>query len=197
MRILLMFFLCLAMIPFSIGQDVQLYQKNENGNIVIMGKNISSFDYSVELKFDANGYNASSLSPSNKIVSSKSEARLLVLTPISGVKKTLFIDYNVLKLKNSSSYRRLASSEDFTGITLFTLYGCKKCSFVIETLNMLNIPFKEKCISFSDDDKDLMWAKVRENNYYGDNVKMPVIVIDNKTHFNIPDLKAFIYNLKF
>ena len=189
-------FFFLAIFTLS-SQDVRIYQIAEAGNIIIMGENSSSYDYHVNLSIQAPGYSVNKNFTNKLYAKSNSTTELITLIPNGQTLGKLKINYHCNKIKSRQSDLNLVQKNNFKGITVFSLYACGRCDSVLQTMYSYGIPFTERNISFSETDKDLMWAKIREANFYSTNIQMPVFVIDGKTYFNINDLNSFILNLKY
>lgn len=76
-------------------------------------------------------------------------------------------------------------------ITVFTIPGCSKCSYVINYLNSNNIQYKESGADDPEHGKKLWAALQASGTYKGGTVYGPTLVINGKTYYNIENLETF------
>lgn len=74
-------------------------------------------------------------------------------------------------------------------VDVYTQEGCGRCAYVVEQLTKSGVKFNE--IDTEDEAKnDLMWNKIWASDPKITEITMPVVVFNQKTYVNIPDLKV-------
>jgi hypothetical protein len=81
------FHLLVAMIPFVLNaqKDVQLFEKEKNGNIIIYAKNLSKTDLKIDLRIESSGLNLSNSISHKQVLKGGSTEEVITLTPTPGL----------------------------------------------------------------------------------------------------------------
>lgn len=82
------------------------------------------------------------------------------------------------------------------GIVVFSQKGCSRCKYTNNFLIENNIEYSYLNTTNNEDNSRLMWSVLKENNYKGENVKMPVILVDGELFTDLKNLKKFLSSLK-
>jgi pathogenesis-related protein 1 len=80
-------------------------------------------------------------------------------------------------------------------IKVYTMEGCGRCAFTLEYLRNKGIKFTEYSTE-NDSYNSEMWNLLRNSGLgNGESVSMPVVVLDGKVNYSIPDLESFLSNI--
>ena len=82
------------------------------------------------------------------------------------------------------------------GIVVFSKKGCSRCKITNDYLITNNIDYTYLNTTNNTDYNRLMWSMLKENNFKGKSVLMPVILVDGKLFTNFKNLKGFLATLK-
>jgi pathogenesis-related protein 1 len=77
-------------------------------------------------------------------------------------------------------------------ITIYTMEGCGRCAFTVDYFKKNGIKFTEYSTSNDENNQkmwNLLWAAGLGN---GESVSMPVIIVDGKLSYSIPNLETFV-----
>ena len=87
-------------------------------------------------------------------------------------------------------------AEGSAEVSVYTMPGCGRCAYTVDYLKKNNIPYSE--YSTSDRESNIkMWGAIsKSGKSAGRGISMPVVVINDQTYFNIPDLKGFAESMQ-
>jgi glutaredoxin len=96
---------------------------------------------------------------------------------------------------NSSTTPNTEIAESYE-VVLYMKEGCSRSEHVARYLRNNNIPFSVVNITTDTEASEEMWQLIREAGYRSGTVTMPVVVVQNKVYYSIPDLDEFLSTLR-
>lgn len=194
MKYLLILLISIFGILNSSAQNLQLAEKKVGNKISIICHNHSSKDFEITFTYNISGFNADKPSPIVQIVRANGEAEIVAFTGIAGVSGTYKMSYAYKEVREGTLPSVSLSKMD--GIHVFSMNGCARCNYVIGNLQKNKVVFKNHNTDNSNADDLLMWKLLHKAGFKGNSLSMPVVVVDDKVYYNIPNLKVFLENLK-
>jgi len=183
--------------------DIEVVEKKEGENVMLVAINHTDDDIDLTLNLTVKGFVLDEKSPINKQVKAKSELVLVKMTVTPGVEceyQTSISYKRVRKVGDTSSKGKVNRTTGIqintTKINVFTQDGCARCEFLISELEKEKMVFLELNTTIAPTNQDLMFTKLQESGFKGTSVQMPVVVYNDKVHYNIKDLKSFLKELK-
>ncbi|MGK0391519.1 MAG: glutaredoxin [Maribacter sp.] len=191
--ILLISVFCLLNIT---AQSLHLTEKKSGNEISIICNNPSSKDFELTFTYGISGFNADRSSPVVQVVKAGGKSKIVTFTGIPGVSGTYKMSYSYTEISKGTLPASSAASTNMNGIHVFSKSGCSRCSYVLSDLEKNNVAFKDHNTDNSDVDNRLMWKMLYRAGFKGNSISMPVVVVDNKVYYNIPNLKNLLAWLK-
>ena len=81
-------------------------------------------------------------------------------------------------------------------VNVFTQDGCGRCAFLIKYLEDNKIPYTELNTTIHIPNQALMFEQLEKAGFKSNTVKMPVVVYNGKTYYDIKDLQKFAGELR-
>jgi glutaredoxin len=194
--------LCLCLSFLVVAQkDVQLFEKQENGQIVIYAKNVSKQDLKIDLRIESSGLNLSNSMPHTQILKAGTTEEAITLTPIPNMAWSYKTSLSYTPVDNKTDYSISTESPkhkgkkpltESNGIVLYTKPGCGRCKQAVNHLQKSGTQYREVDISERSSDVDAMWLALREQGFEGSSIKTPVIQINRKLYYQMQDVDAFL-----
>lgn len=190
--ITLLSFIFITNFAFSQTEKIEVIQNKVDDKVVLLVKNNTESDYQVTLNVDLYNAKISTANPYAQVVPANSEMEYMTITPANGGAYQYSISYTSRKLKTpvTPTVANFDFKED--NIYIFTKQGCGRCRIALETLNENNIVYTELNTTSDSNNNEVLWKKLSEENSNINSVTMPVIVINETTYYNIPNLSTFM-----
>jgi glutaredoxin len=197
-------FLTLAQYTFGQNKEIEIVQKNINGEIVLSVKNNSSERKEVTLNVNGNGYEKVNM-PITKMVNKNETTEFVTLKPSS--KKGINFSSNYtyvskpteqetkINSKKSETLNSFSKIDLSKGVVVFTKTGCSRCNKTVNYLIENNIKYTGLNITENQDINNLMWQKLSENKVSNE-ITMPVIIVNGKLTHSHKDLDTFLKKIK-
>jgi glutaredoxin len=192
----LILFISIFSILNTTAQNLQLTEKKSGNKISIICNNSSSKDFEITFTYNISGFNADRLSPVVQIVKAGGKLKIVTFTGIPGVSGTYKMGYSYKEIRGGTLPVSSAVAENMNGIHVFSKNGCSRCSYVLSDLKKSDVAFKDHNTDNSNTDDRLMWKMLYKAGFKGNSISMPVVVVDDKVYYNIPNLKNLLAWLK-
>ncbi len=210
--------LVLSVCAFGQEHDIEIFEKKEGNQNIVMARNIGKVSYLVTLNIEAEGMIVNPGIKVEAVVPPGYMQSLATLEPKPGVGWSYGYDVSFVeyvgelptpekdKLASDQSTETnssvevpvppaTASSTD-AAIVVYTRQGCGRCSFIKKELKKKEIAFAEVDVNSGVPEADDMWKLLRESGFTGTSVTMPVVKVRGELHYNIKDMNAFINDLE-
>lgn len=190
-------------------KDIELFQ-TENGNEISFAVKNHLRDFmTVELSVTGTGFTCNVPLPAIIDLKSyeKKDAIKLTLAPSGSSYSISYKSYKTSQKhlsetpttsQNSTLEKnsRAATTDLNKGIVLFTIDGCGRCAQALSYFKNENIPFKEINVSQSKEDEQKMWEILVNAGFADTSIQTPVVLVDGKAYYNMPDMTSFLQGLK-
>ncbi|MEM8998967.1 MAG: glutaredoxin domain-containing protein [Bacteroidota bacterium] len=104
-------------------------------------------------------------------------------------------DYHQV-LMPSKGYDEAAFEKFETGIVVFSIDGCSRCTYATDYLNRNKVDFTLLNFSQNPVYGEYMWDKLRAQGYFSKRVQTPVIMVNGEISHSHDNLKQFVKKLK-
>lgn len=198
----LILFISIFSILNTTAQKLQLTEEKSGNEISIICNNNSSKDFEITFTYGTSGLKADRPSPVVQVIKANGKAKVVTFTGTSGTYK---MSYSYKEIRGGASPSASIPSSPSTppsavakmnGIHVFSKNGCSRCSYVLGDLKKSNVTFKNHNTDNSAKDDRLMWKMLAKAGFKGNSISMPVVVVDDKVYYNIPNLKSLLAWLK-
>lgn len=203
MKSFVFLFLFLNFVMSAQKDDIEIVEERSPNQIKLFGVNNTSEELELTFNLDIIGFTTEEKLPVKSVLKPGQKQFLVTLTAPKGVQCQYNSSISYKKLKKNNPNTSATNHKKTTGvqinpskINVFTMDGCARCEYVINYLKEKKIPFLELNTTFHLPNNDLMFEKLREAGFKGENVRMPVVVYKNKVDYNIKDLQEFVKGLK-
>jgi glutaredoxin len=195
------FILLVAMIPFVLNaqKDVQLFEKEKNGNIIIYAKNLSKTDLKIDLRIESTGLNLSNSISHKQVLKGGSTEEVITLTPTPGLAWSYKTSLSYSPVNDDGTWNETKGGKqknkgltEARGVVLYTKPGCGRCKQARNYLADEGIPYKEVDLSRRTDDTDAMWSALRAQGFAGESVKTPVIQVNGRLYYEMQNVSDFL-----
>ena len=219
MKSVIVLFATLLLFQSAIAQenDIEIFEKKEGNQNIVMARNIGKVSYLVKLNIEAEGMIVSPGLKVEAIVPPGYMKSMATLEPKPGMGWSYGYDVSFVEYAGE-----LPNSEDETSgsdpgaaanssvevpvpptttsvsdaaIVVYTRQGCGRCSFMKKELKKKEIKFAEVDVNSGLPEADEMWKLLRESGFTGTSVTMPVVRVNGELHYNIKDMSSFINDL--
>lgn len=185
---------------FTQAQDIQVYERKEGNKNIVVARNIGKIGYSVTIKVTSTGMKVTPSATVESELPAGTMKDMVTIEPIPG--QTWSYSYeasyqelvaNQPKETGSPAKPNLSASilPEETMI-VYTKEGCGRCALVKKELATKGVAFAEVDINGQSPEVAHMWDQLRSTGYAGASITLPVVRVDGKYHYNIPDLKSFL-----
>ena len=183
---LIICFLAFTQIITAQDKSVEINELTENGKIVLIAKNNSNNDYKVEVKISLVNAKTNVPSPIIATVPAGQEKKIAYISPEDATQNwTYSIGYSYEKYIDQVDLIKNDST-----IMVYTMDGCSRCAYAISFLNKNNIDFLEYNTTNNDANNMAMWQSLKNAGFDNNSIKMPVIIANGETFYNIENLPA-------
>lgn len=185
-------------------EDIEIEEERTASHIKLFGVNNTVDDLNLTFNLDLVGFTTDQNLPVQVVLKPNIRQYLVTLTAPKGVQCQYNSSISYKKIKKQSPEKAITGKNTKTTgtqinpskINVFTMNGCARCEYVIKYLEDNKIPFLELNTTLHQPNNDLMFEKVKETGFKGENVQMPVIVNKGKVDFNIKNIQDFVKSMK-
>ncbi len=194
MKRLLSIFSLVLIVCISMAQEktIELYEKEENGKVTLYAKNNSTIDHNIEVEI--------------KLLNAEVNVVLPIIEKITAGEDKAIAEISALDPHESWTYsigftyeihlEQVAVINDESAVIIYTMENCRRCNYVLDYLINNNIMFHQYSTTNNDANSRAMWNKLKEENFQGGSIQMPVIIANDQTYWNINSLPALMATLK-
>ena len=220
MKNLFTVFMILIFSAAAIAQqkDVEVYEKKDGDNVIVMARNTGKCDYKVKLTITSQGMDVAPAAEVEAVVPAGFMKEMATITPRPAEAWSYSYNVSITQLLtktnpqsstpavNPPAIKNGTTTTPTSGapkaafsnaeIILYAKPGCGRCSFVRKKMDALNIQYLEIDTHSDSPEVNNMWAQMRSQGFPGGSVTMPVVRVNGKYHWDIKDLEGFVQNLK-
>lgn len=220
MKTILSFILLFQFITIGFAQkkDIDVFERKEGNNVLVIARNTGTIDYSVTVKITSKGMNVLPADTVEAAIPAGFMKQMATITPRPGESWEYGYQVSYLPLGNKAFPPVAPTTPDPTAvqttaavalpvsstapelskanIILYSKPGCGRCDLVKRELTSSGIAFEEYSTTSDSPEISNMWAGLRSSGFTGGSVTMPVVRAEGQYHYNIPDLNGFIASLK-
>lgn len=186
---------------FVQAQDIQVFERKDGKKNIVVARNIGKTGYTVTLKVTSTGMKVTPSETVEVQLPAGTMKDMVTIEPIPG--QTWSYSYE-------ASYQEIVANQPkaTTGVPttagnapsilpeeamiVYTKEGCGRCAMVKKDLTSRGIEFTEVDVNGTSPEVAHMWDQLRSVGYAGASITLPVVRLDGKYHYNIPDLKSFL-----
>ncbi|MDQ3015834.1 MAG: glutaredoxin [Bacteroidota bacterium] len=215
-------FLLVALIHSALihaqNKDIDVYEKKDGDKTIVIARNTSKSDYTVNLKITSEGMDIVPSANIESVVPAGMMKEMATITPRPGEAWSYGLEVSYKQsIKSiptstpntnttttttkqpatlSAPKKPTAPELSNANIVLYSKPGCSRCSFIKKQLTSKGIEFLEVDTQSDNPEVGNMWTQLRNNGFNGGSVTMPVVRENGRYHYNIQDLQAFVDKLK-
>ncbi|MBK9254132.1 MAG: hypothetical protein IPM42_01450 [Saprospiraceae bacterium] len=202
--VLLLFSLNVSL--FAQTKDIEVIEREGKGGLDLFAKNNTKDELEATIDMTLMGYvRKAGTNPTTLKLEAGEEKFLgtLIMPPNTDCGYQTAVSYKKLKSSKTIETDGTGMKKRFTSIQMnpvkinvFTQDGCGRCEFVINYLETNKIPYTELNTTIHTPNQELMFEQLTNAGFKGSSVKMPVVVYNGKTQYDIKDLNKFVEGLK-
>lgn len=190
---LFVLFLVAVFSPAFSQEEVEVFQKENGNQTLIVGKNNIDEPFEITLDVASKGFTTADIFPKKIVLQGKEEKILASLScpPKTACEYGTSISYKKVNKPVKRLTRTTGVQINPTKVNVFTKDDCARCAFVISEFEKNKVVFLELNTTLAPSNNELMFENLREAGYKENTIQMPVVIHDGKVYYNIKDLKAF------
>lgn len=195
--------LLFAVLSSFAQEHVKILKTQIDGGTKIYAKNLSENEVNLSITFELVNANMDKQQPVEASIPANDS---ILVTTIQQTNKNEKWSYKI-QYSYTIKTPKLATTDilehpsiqaatiiDTNTLVVFTKNGCGRCNLTINHLNSNNIKYTE--YNTSNDANNLaLWKTLEAAGFEGNTIKMPVIISNNETFYNIKDLVGFLKTL--
>lgn len=183
------------------AQDIQVFERKDGKKNIVVARNIGKIGYTVTIKVTSTGMNVTPSATVEAQLPPGTMKDMVTIEPIPG---------EAWSYSYEASYQEIVANQPKTAtgaptgpgssasilpeeaMIVYTKEGCGRCAMVKKDLTFRGIEFTEVDVNGTSPEVTHMWDQLRSMGYAGASITLPVVRLDGKYHYNIPDLKSFL-----